>query len=62
MRGLARLAEAQRRPFDEARARFWVGVVARATELHPHHDFEELLDEHPHLLDASLPEIAPLLR
>lgn len=59
--GLRRLAELQRRPFDEERTRFWVGVVARATELHPDLGFDELIEAHPQLLDPRLPEVAPLL-
>jgi hypothetical protein len=61
VRGLRRLAELQRRPFDEERTRFWVGVVARAIELHPDLGFDELLETHPQLLDPRLPDLAPLL-
>jgi hypothetical protein len=60
--GLARLADAQNRPYDPDETRFWVDVVTRATELHPDLDFDELVSEHPHLLDTRLPELAPLLR
>jgi hypothetical protein len=62
VRGLRRLAELQRKPFDEERTRFWVRVMMRAIELHPDLDFDELVEAHPQLLDPRLPELAPLLR
>ena len=60
--GLERLADAQHRPYDRGETRFWVDVVARAIDLRPELDFEALVEEHPHLLDPRLPELAPLLR
>ena len=62
VRGLRRLAELQRKPFDEEQTRFWVRVMIRAVELHPDLDFDELVRAHPQLLDPRLPELAPLLR
>ncbi len=62
VRGLRRLAELQRKPFDEEQTRFWVRVMMRAVELHRDLDFDELVEAHPQLLDPRLPELEPLLR